>query len=57
MTCPCLCALSSSVVKEIFLSSFSVPLDTGILRDVSTVLLATIHSADDSFVIVANGFY
>lgn len=36
---------------------FSVPLDTGVLKDVTVVLLATIHSAGDTFVFVANGFY
>lgn len=58
MACPWLCALCSSVVKEIvFLYFFSVPLDTGILRDVTLVLLVTVHSAGDTIVFVVNGFY
>lgn len=46
------------MVKEIvFLYFLSVPLDTGILRDVTLVLLVTIHSAGDTIVFVVNGFY
>jgi len=43
--------------KSFFLSFFSVLLDTDILRDITVVLLETIHTDGDIFVFVANVRY